>query len=358
MFAEARYLRWLREALAQARYSLAASGAPPAEDLLAEAPPVDLADVLGARSGAGSARLEAATARRYGVPESCVLTTLGTTGGLLHVLATLARPEEPVVVERPTYGPLRQMVEGLGLRVVELERPGSEGFLPDPGDLRRLLASGARLVVLTDPHNPSGVCLPEAVFDALCREAEAHGALLVVDEVYRELTPWPATSRFAPEAPVVALGSLTKAWGLGALRAGWILARPEVRARLEASRDFFWPDGVEPAASVAATVLEGDLSERLLTRAWSHLGRVWPRVEGLLRGRPGWTRPDAPCLTFLDLGRPATPVAEALLAQTGTLVVPGEHFGAPDGVRIACFAPEAEIETGLSRLGRVLAGLE
>ena len=98
----------------------------------------------------------------------------------------------------------------------------------------------------------------------------------------------------------------------------------------------------------------GPLCETLLARSREHLRRVWPHVEALLHGRPGWTPPDAPCLTFLDLGRPTAPFAEDLLRTTGTLIVPGVHFGAPEGIRIACFAPEAEVEAGLAHLADAL----
>ncbi len=357
MLGEITYLRWLREAFHRARYSLASSGAPPPPaELLTELLP-DPIEAMAARPAVGPARLEAAVARRYQVPEPCVLATAGTTGGVFQVLAAHVEAGTPVVIETPTYGPLRQAARGLGARIVDLPRRRRDGFLPDPDELARHFANGARLALLTDPHNPSGVCLPEDRWVALREVAAAHGATLVVDEVYRELSSQVAQSAFVAGGPIVAVSSLTKAWGLGSLRAGWILAEPPLRRRLAAAGDALWPGGIEPSATVAAAVVGSRLGETLLTAAREHLDAVWPMVAATLAGRPGVAATGVRCHAFLDLGRPATSFAETLLATTGTLTVPGVHFGDPNGLRVAFFGPREEVECGLRHLTRALDAL-
>ena len=89
-----------------------------------------------------------------------VVTAPGTSGANFLAFAALVEPGDEVLVERPTYEPLLAALGFLGARVRRFERRFENGYRLDLDEIRSQLTDGVRLVVLANPHNPSGVLLP------------------------------------------------------------------------------------------------------------------------------------------------------------------------------------------------------
>lgn len=115
----------------------------------------------------GEPELRRRIARSAGVGEPDVLPTLGASHALFLVCASLIEPGDDVIVESPGYESLSAVPRALGARVAALRRPFANGFQFDPDDLRRLVRRGARLVIVTNPHNPSGTLLSPECLSAL-----------------------------------------------------------------------------------------------------------------------------------------------------------------------------------------------
>src|SRR5262249_8892515 len=126
-----------------------------------------------------------------------------------------------------------------------------------------------RLIVITTPHNPSGVPVDTAALDEIGRIAERAGAHVLVDEVYRDVTGDTSAPAAARGDVFVTTNSLTKSWGLSSLRAGWVIAAPDVTYRVRRVRDV-----VDGSGSIVA--------ERLATLAFQHLDRLTDRARTLL----------------------------------------------------------------------------
>lgn len=355
MLGEVEYLRWIRAAFSRTRFSLASSGMPPPAARLAALATLDVAAHL-SRWPDGARRLEAAVAARLGVPSACVVAAPGTTGANFLAFAATLSPGDEVLLETPRYGPLEATATGLGARVVHFGRPAADRHQPDPDEVAAKLGPRSRFVVLTDPHNPSGVRLDPDRLHAVVEAVAAHAdALVLVDEVYRDAAPTPWPSCADPGRPIVATASLTKAFGLAALRAGWAVAPEPVAERLRAAADHVVPGSFEPGWSIAADILEGPLADAILADTRAHLRRAGGRLETFLAERPDFraVKPDVPCVAFVEvpdrLGG-ASELTDALLRETGVLVVPGRFFGDDTGVRIALCAPPDQIEAGLDAL--------
>src|SRR5205085_9681391 len=116
-------------------------------------------------------------------------------------------------------------------------------FLLDPAPV----PDDADLVVIGNPTNPTSVRHPAQTVAQLARP----GRLLVVDEAFADTVPAePDSLAGRTDVPgLVVLRSLTKTWGLAGLRIGYVLAEPEVIAKLAAAQPL-WP--VSTPALVAA----------------------------------------------------------------------------------------------------------
>lgn len=333
MFARTRYIDW-----AMARYPSAAT------DLASSGMPLRPADTEGLDLDApdANARLVSAIARYNARPEAEVVPALGTSQALFLAYASLLAPGDDVLVEAPTYEPLRRVAEGLGAIVREVPRPRAGGYALDPDRFASMMSPRTRVLVVTHLHNPTGVAASDGALLELARVAEARGAHLLVDEVYAPFASPPEKGVFGRSAraihpSVLAIGSLTKCYGLGMLRVGWLLGPVEVVR--SASASMISACGHLPLAHAA-------IGAHHLARVDAH----WEETARALAGRraivdawlathPGLTLSADPRGIFGLLHVPGAedllPYVERWLEARGLLVAAGTFFGAPDALRLS-----------------------
>lgn len=128
--------------------------------------------------------------RFYGLsvdPATEVLATTGATEALsATLLALIDSPEDEVVVFEPYYDSYAACVALAGgrLRTVPLRRPD---FQPDPDELAAAVTDCTRVILLNDPHNPTGAVFTAEIRQQIADLAERHDAVIVTDEVYEHL---------------------------------------------------------------------------------------------------------------------------------------------------------------------------
>src|SRR4051812_22791968 len=101
--------------------------------------------------------LSEAIAARYRVDPDHVTTAGGTAGANFLVFAALLEAGDDVLVERPGYDPLLGAARLLGARTVRFDRRFEDGYALDPDLVRRAITAHTRIIVITSPHNPTGV---------------------------------------------------------------------------------------------------------------------------------------------------------------------------------------------------------
>jgi N-succinyldiaminopimelate aminotransferase len=140
-------------------------------------------------------------ARFYGIQVDAateVLVTAGATEAIAATLLALVEEGDEVVTLEPfydAYGALIGLAQGVH-RTVALRAPG---FQPDHDDLRRAITDRTRVILLNDPHNPTGTVLRRETLELVVELAIAHDAVIVTDEVYEHLLA-SAPSRSPPGA--------------------------------------------------------------------------------------------------------------------------------------------------------------
>jgi alanine-synthesizing transaminase len=169
----------------------------------------------------------AAECQRRGMPldPDRVVITAGTSEGIELALTALAGPGDEVLVPVPTYPLYTAVLAKIGARPVFYSTAPDSGWVPDPGEIRRLIGPATRALVVIDPNNPTGSTYPEPVRRELLQIADDYNVPLLADEVYADLAfdgPVDAIARLHPDAPVITFSSLSKAYLAPGWRSGWL----------------------------------------------------------------------------------------------------------------------------------------
>ena len=302
---------------------------------------------------AGNRFVVDAVAGRYGVAREQVIGTTGATSGMAMVLKALIGPGDNVLIEHPCFDLLPALARAAGATVTDLPRRAPD-YAVVPSEVARRIRPDTRLIILTQLHNPSGAVMDEATLRELAEVSCKAGVPILVDEVYADFLGDGVTAvRLGPE--FISVGSLTKVQGLFALKCGWLVAAPEIIARVHLAN----PQGdlgvSKLAHAVAALVLEDRAPFDVHWRAV--LAGARPTVqahvsamtqEGLLDG----VLPTMGCMYFPKVVGVSNTraLAEWLWTEHGVVVAAGEFFGQPGHVRIGYGggAPEA-LDRGLAR---------
>ncbi len=348
------YITWAKYHAA-ARYNLANSGLLGCElrDL-----PVRLEDIeLNGRNGEGYAPLKEAIAAKYGTEADHVMTAPGTSMANFLACATLIERGDEVLIEQPTYEPLLTVARYLGAEIKRFARPFEQGYQPDLDELRRRLSPRTRLIVITSPHNPSGVVVDPATLARLGELAAEVGAHVLLDEVYRDIlfedAP-PSAVRLGPQ--FIATSSLTKSYGLSGLRCGWILCEPKLAERMRRLNDLF--GGFSPMPSDKLSLIAFQHLDQLAARACTLIEPNTHLVHDFLRQHTDaldCVVPPRSMIVFPRLKRHAdSEPLHDLLRQSETSIVPGKFFETPNHFRLGFAVKTEDVKAGLEHLGQAL----
>lgn len=307
--------------------------------------------------------LRVAIARYNDVPREEAIATLGTSHALWLAYASVLSPGDEVLVEDPGYEPLERAAEAAGARVSKFARPSATRFALDPERIARAMTPKTRVVAVTNLHNPTGARASDDVLRDIARLVESRGGYLLVDEVYAPLDDLVddrgvfTKSARKLGANVLATSSLTKCYGLGNERVGWLLAPPDVITRAEHA--IVATCGVLPLNHAHLGVQAFSRIAPLSTRARGLIAGKRERVSRWIASRPdlSWSEPDAGLFGFatVDSSTDLTPLIERAAEDEGVLVAAGSFFGVPNGFRLSWSIAEDKLDEALARLERVLA---
>lgn len=296
-----------------------------------------------------------AIASRYGVDPQRVTTASGTSGANFLVYAALLEPGDDILVERPGYDPLLGAARMFGARTSRFDRPFETGFALDPDRVRHAMTPRTKLIVITTPHNPTGIAADAAALHEIGRLAAGAGAHVVVDEVYRDVTGDTSPPAAARDDVFITTSSLTKSYGLASLRAGWVIASPALTYRIRRARDVV--DGTGSIVAERLSVLAFQHLDTLYLRARAILARNKALADAFLASRPEleWA-PSAGTIVFPRIKGvdDATPFVDALMRDHSTALGPGHFFDAPAHFRLGYGADTEKIRGGLARLAGAL----
>lgn len=319
--------------------------------------------LLGYGQSNGSIELRQLIAHHYrGATGANVVVTNGSAEANFVAMWRLVEPGDAVAVVVPAYMQTPGLAHALGAEVREIPLRLELGWQPDPDEIAARVTEKTRVIVVTNPNNPTGSILNAEARKAIVQAADRVGAWILADEVYAgaERNAQQTPSFYGEYPRVVATGSLSKAYGLPGLRIGWVVSPADLAEHMWARTDYTTISPGELTDRLACLALRPDVRPRILERTRTYLASGFEILESWL-GENGfsWLAPDAGAICFAKYDVPinSTVLAERLRVDQSVLIVPGDHFGIDGYIRFGYGLPEPSLRTALERVGTTLDAL-
>ncbi len=361
--------RWMNRYELDARYNLAETDAKPftLEEVLSLGDKEVLTrQIMGLSLGynptTGSEGLRELIASRYeGTLASEVLVTVGAIEADFLLANALVRSGDTVIVQFPNYQVLSAVAEARGAKVKPWALSLDEGYEPNLEALVNLIDDRTRLVVVNNPHNPTGATLSAEKMQAMLDLAGEKDFWVLSDEVYHDLVFEEGV--LSPPARSlshrgISVGSMSKTFGLSGLRLGWIAAPEEIINTCWSWKDYTSISNSPLSdflASVAIREVE-KVNQRNLALAKRNLEVLVQWFE-TMRDIVRYTKPKAGlvCFPHFDLPTSTEDFCRKAYLERGVLLVPGECFGVPGHIRFGYGGDPEAFTAGLEELKALLA---
>ena len=288
-----------------------------------------------------------------------VVTAGGMEALLLAFLATLDNGDEVLLPSPhwPNYVPLLQLAGGVA-KTVPL-RSGSR-FSLDLSSLAKSVSSRTRGVILTNPHNPTGMLVNDESLEELARLAADHNLLVFSDEAYETIVydrkrPSSIASKPGMSERTVIIRSFSKSHAMTGWRIGYLaapVAISSLASRLHENTSTC-ASAVSQSAALAALRTDQSIVIHMVNEYQKRrdvLIRTLDRIP-----RVGCCMPEGAFYAFADIhefGIPSYEFSRQLLEKAKVAVAPGSAFG-KDGegyVRISFSGSLESIEEGCARI--------
>jgi aspartate/methionine/tyrosine aminotransferase len=291
-----------------------------------------------------------------------ILVTNGSAEANFAVMWSFLNRGAEIVVMLPNYMQVWGLAKTLQakLKLFWLRESQSE-WVPDLRSLKRIVSRKTKLIAVCNPNNPTGAIMKGEQVEEICKIAKRVGAWILSDEVYHgaELDGEETPSFWNQYERVIVTNGLSKAYGLPGLRIGWAVAPSDLIAKLWAYHDYTTICPSALSDYFARLALAENVRPKILARTLQILRENLPIVKNWVEGHKGclsFITPKAGAIALVkySLGIGSSELAERLVKEKSTLVVPGDHFHIGKYVRIGYGSTGEYLKEGLKRISEFI----
>lgn len=289
-----------------------------------------------------------------------VIVTDGATEALHATLLAMLEPNDEVIIPTPAFGLYESIVRVNHAFPVFLDTARAD-FQIDENALRDRVTPATKAIVICSPNNPTGCIFNAASLDAVARVAAETGIYVICDDVYNRLVYTGGYERFALRHPelceqTVVVDSFSKPWAMTGWRIGWLAADPSLAVQIAKAHQYMVSSAVSfemPAAAAALSVDPAPMLETYRARR----ARVLAALEkmGLSVVEPAGAFYVFPSIK--GTGLTSEQFCARAIEEAGVGLVPGSCFGSEGYVRLSYCVSDEDLDEGLRRLDRFVAGL-
>jgi aspartate/methionine/tyrosine aminotransferase len=290
-------------------------------------------------------------------PEN-VLVTVGAIEANYISTRTLLSAGDGIAIMLPNYMQIWGIAKNHGFDIQPFHLKEENGWAPDIAQLESVVKANTKLIAVCNPNNPTGRILTEAEMDAIVACAERVGAWVLADEVYRgadRVSEQENPSFFGRYDKVLAIGSMSKAYGLPGLRIGWVVGPPGILDEIWARHEYITISATMLSNQLAAIALSPEVRPKLIKRTRDYVRKGYAVLKKWADSHQSTftlNPPDAAAIAFMRYSRNlnSSDFTERLRKDKSVLVVPGDHFGLDNFIRISFGLPQDQLVSALDRI--------
>jgi aspartate/methionine/tyrosine aminotransferase len=291
-----------------------------------------------------------------------VLVTVGAAEANNIAIQTLLEPGDELATQAPTYKQVWGLAQNKGCDVKPFLLLPDEAWRLDTDGLVAQVTEQTRMIAICNPNNPTGHIMTGDEMDAVVAAADRVGAWILADEVYRgaervqeEETP----SFYGRYDKVLAIGSMSKAYGLPGLRVGWVVGPADTVDDMWRRHEYTTITASMLSNILAAYALSADVRPRLIARTREYIRNGFPVLEEWMAQQDGLfscTPPQASAVSFVryHLDMNSTELMEKLCREASVFVGAGDSFGMDHHLRVAFGQDPGVLRDAFARMEKTL----
>jgi len=345
-------------------YNLSESGVHPLQlrELLADSPEhieTLLETEIDYAHANGDPKLRENIAALYsGCTSNNVLVTVGAIEANYNSIHTLLQPGEEMAIMLPNYMQIWGIAKNLGLNMNVFHLCEDNGWQVNLDELKQAVTPKTKLIAVCNPNNPTGYILTHGEMNAIINAAEGVGAWILADEVYtgaERINDDETPSFYGRYDKVMAVGSLSKTYGLPGLRVGWAAGPKDTIKKIWRRHEYTTLSTSIFSNKLAALALSANVRPRIIQRTRNYIRNGFPLLQQWLDHQEDIFQlvpPQAAAIAFVryQLDLSSTELANKLIQEKSVLIVPGDHFGMDKFIRISYGLPQDYLTEGLKRI--------
>ena len=294
----------------------------------------------------------------------------GIVKGIGMAINVFVKDDEKVIIQPPVYHPFRLTPQGNGRKVVfnPLKEKPDGGYEMDFEQLAEVADKKCRLLILSNPHNPAGICWDADTLRRLAHFCYEHNLIVISDEIHSDMAlfgnrhiPFATVSDEAAQISIT-FGAPSKTFNIAGIVSSYaIVPNPTLRRRfytwLEAN-ELNDPPLFAPIATIAAYQNGEQWRRQMLAYVEENIRFVEDYCrENIPAVKP--LRPQASFLVWLDcraLGLNHEQLIDLFVNRAHLALNDGEMFGqGGEGfVRLNVGTPRAILKQALEQLKRAI----
>ncbi|MFX0164757.1 MAG: aminotransferase class I/II-fold pyridoxal phosphate-dependent enzyme [Promethearchaeota archaeon] len=287
-----------------------------------------------------------------------ILVTTGAVEANYNILHTVLNKGDEIVMMLPNYMQIWGIAKNSGFKLKSFYLREENGWAPDLDELKKSVTKNTKLIAICNPNNPTGYILSENEMDAIVEVAELVDSWILADEVYtgaERIRDDETPSFFGRYNKVLAVGSMSKAYGLPGLRIGWVIAPIDTINKIWARHEYTTISATMLSNKLAALALSPEVRPRLIKRTRKFIENGYQILQNWMDSHENTftvVPPQAAAIAFVryHLNINSTEFAERLRKEKNVFIVPGDHFGMDKFFRISFGLPPDYLTSGLNRI--------
>ena len=266
-----------------------------------------------------------------GCTSSNVLVTVGAIEANYNSIHTLLQPGDEIAIMLPNYMQIWGIAKNHGLKMNVFHLCEDNGWQVNLDELKQAVTPKTKLIAVCNPNNPTGYILTH------------------------EETP----SFYGRYEKVMAVGSMSKAYGLPGLRVGWAVGPTDTTEKIWRRHEYTTLSTSIFSNKLAALALSVNVRPRIIQRTRNYIRKGFPLLQQWIDHQKDTFRlvpPQAAAIAFVryQLDVNSTELANKLIQEKSVLIVPGDHFGMDKFIRISYGLPQNYLTEGLKRIQQLV----